>query len=682
MFEFGELTTKVKKTATSFHTSDSIIYNDITEATKDAVVVILDTFYPSRIIDSYVKVLKQTLKNKAIVIICSISKVLTDAEIKRGGVIDFYIRNTINIKQTLSSIPNFSACNAIYVSCGRAIYGITQSDTITVEDFYDFIFNKTYFYAPSLKGYVFPINSLFDLFKNENSSWLVKDCSLANFALFQYKFIETNFSSLILESQQSEDYEVILLNSKKEIDEFLYKYMDYTGYLSWDIETDSLDFFTGHIGCITLAMNETEGYFLPLEYIDNKLFETFMNNKKLLGQNLKFDNKYLWKNDINIILPFSDTMILGQTLCECRSNSLKSLAWYYTKLGGYDEDLNTFKKKYSIDNYLKIPQAVLLQYATLDAILGMKIHNRMQEQLSELDEKFPPLAGEKTIRYFYEQIMMPSYQEFFDIEYQGMYINTEKHNEVATVLGNKIKELENIIYKKFNASPLTLKLSSAKQLGIYIGTVLKWKNYGTSKAGEYLTGEDSIVRWIKDGCDGAKELQEYRSLNTLMNSFVGTEEDEKGWREFVKIHPDGTARMHANFGIGTAETKRNTCRAPNLTNVPSHGENAELIKGIFATPNDDYMFGTLDYSSLQIRLCAINSDDPVLCKAYTTEKDADLHSTTGYGLIKAVKYNFVECTQDDKKYSFYELEKVKVLREGKEIVVLAKDLLEADILNI
>jgi hypothetical protein len=46
---------------------------------------------------------------------------------------------------------------------------------------------------------------------------------------------------------------------------------------------------------------------------------------------------------INII---DDTLQLGHVLNEMRSNSLKTHSWLYTNYGGYEKELDDYKKKY------------------------------------------------------------------------------------------------------------------------------------------------------------------------------------------------------------------------------------------------------------------------------------------------------------------------------------------------
>jgi hypothetical protein len=159
---------------------------------------------------------------------------------------------------------------------------------------------------------------------------------------------------------------------------------------------------------------------------------------------------------------------------------------------------------------------------------------------------------------------------------------------------------------------------------------------------------------------------------------VGTLDDERGWREYIRLNPDGTYRIHPQFGIGNAASKRNTCKDPNLQQTPSHGEFSSEIKSVITVPPSKeggrFLFGTLDYASLQIRLCALNSEDPFLCNLYKTDLDPDLHSTTGFELIKGSEFEFIRVKDNNKDYEFTPNQTIKVLRNNEAKSILANEL--------
>lgn len=637
------------------------------------VCILLDNKYSDPLIKSLITFLEKTIDRNYIILTATPLE-FSSEDLKQ--VVNFYARNSISISDFIPEI--FS--NVVYLSVGRAIYTFTESDDLFVEGFYDYIFNQTYFYSPKVNSYVFPIDQLNVIFKNQASSWVLKDSARAKFASLQCSNLINMFPTL---DKSESNIFIHTLMTPEEITKFLLDNMSYTGIIAVDTETSGLDFTESELGCITLSIDGIHGYYLPFKSIDKELMNKFLSNKKIVGHNYKFDYKVLRKNGINTNLPYGDTMVLGQTLNETRGNSLKALSYIYTKFGGYENELNALKSAYKIQNYLSIPHDVLSQYATKDAIATYQLYFAMQKQMDFLDEKYPPLEGEKTIRYSYEEIILPGYKEFCDIEYSGAFVDMNKLNATSQAIIEKIKDTKQKIYDMLSISETTLNLDSPKQLGEYIEKVLKWKDYGRNKDGSYSTGDNQLLRWVKEGHEVAKLIQKVRSYSTLLGMFVGTPDSKEGWREYLKPVNESIYVMHPSYGIAMAASKRNVCKDPNLQQVPSRGEFSDEIKGTLSVPpkdeEGDYVFGTLDYASLQIRLCALDSNDSFLCNLYKTDADPDLHSTTGYELVRDTSYKFVKVELDIGEIKeFYENEYISVKRDGKEISILAKELKDTD----
>jgi len=129
----------------------------------------------------------------------------------------------------------------------------------------------------------------------------------------------------------------------------------------FDLETDSLDFKSGEILCLSFSWKPQTGVVLPLvgypdkkplwtseqyKYILDNLKETFGNKDiSWIAHNISFDHKYLLAYDIDIAGDIYDTMLLQQLLDENALDlkGLKALAAAYTDMGRYDDPLDEFK---------------------------------------------------------------------------------------------------------------------------------------------------------------------------------------------------------------------------------------------------------------------------------------------------------------------------------------------------
>jgi len=670
-FEFGNISVKAKKKELNINQKNPVIHVS-DKGSKVQYCFVLDTYYPRSIVYPFLKWIDKNIRNNSYIVLVATTLDCKADELKQ--IVDFYSRNTIQIDDYLPD--NFN--NVIYMSVGRSIYTFTESDELSVETFYDFIFNKTFFFAPKVKSYVFPIDYLMLLFKEINGNWVPKDSSRMNFANLQIRKMVDIGLELSLDRDIPE-INIHCLLDEKEIDRFLFNRKHSNAITAIDTETSGLDFVRDELGCITISSDESNAYFLDAKKINKNLFKEYAATKTIIGQNFKFDYKVLKHNGFICPLPYSDTMVLGQTLNEMRGNSLKALAYIYTKYGGYEKELDEFKKKYKVKSYLDIPFNVLYKYAAMDAVVTYIVHKEMQKQVDWIDQNFPVKDNGYTVRKFYEEVMMLGYKEFFELEYEGMYVDKNKCDEVSNAIIAEIAKNKSKIYELFKTNENLLNLDSAVQLGKFIEYELGWKCYGRTKTNVYATGEEQLVRWIKDGHTEAKLIQKVRSLSTILGMFVGTPGTNEGWREYlVKDDISDLYKMHPTFGVGATSSKRNNCQDPNLQQVPSHGIFAEEIRGVFTPPpsdeKGDYVFATLDYASLQIRLCAIDSNDSFLCNLYKTDLDPDLHSTTAYELIKDNDFNFIEIEQDGKKYEFFENEEISVIRDNQEIKILAKDI--------
>ena len=86
----------------------------------------------------------------------------------------------------------------------------------------------------------------------------------------------------------------------KEYNADILKYLNSFDILSYDSETSGLDCHTNKLFCIQLGTPEHQ-FVIDVRYVDINLFKDILQNKCLLGVNLKFDLKFLFKLNIEII---------------------------------------------------------------------------------------------------------------------------------------------------------------------------------------------------------------------------------------------------------------------------------------------------------------------------------------------------------------------------------------------
>jgi DNA polymerase I-like protein with 3'-5' exonuclease and polymerase domains len=258
-----------------------------------------------------------------------------------------------------------------------------------------------------------------------------------------------------------------------------------------------------------------------------------------------------------------------------------------------------------------------------------------------------------------------------------MYIDWDLLKKYSSDLQKQIDNLEKEVLDYFGLKKGELSLTSGNELGALL-EVKDWKDHGrsknkptknivsflkkkfgvnlTRKNGVYLTGDDQLEKWKKDGYkDIVNKILKHRELCTLMKTFIGgkvdnknidrgnlvstfdwglfqendNEDIEKGFFQYKKS--DG--KIHSTFGPMMTKSQRNWSKAPNGQNIPKHGDLAKWYRKIFIPPSEDYYIVEQDAAGFQLRIGAIYSGDKEMKKVFT-ELGGDMHSMTAQAVLK------------------------------------------------
>ena len=232
--------------------------------------------------------------------------------IKKYGVYKFYQENHSDFKRYIQD-------NTVIITSGYALQAITESDDLSIECFYDYIFNKTYFFAPQTCTYVFPIDSFTTtLMRWENNGYKSTDCSRVEFSKLQFQYIKDHYDFLSHQPplQRFRIVEATSPSMWREVYEESKKYKK----VSKDLETDGLDFLRNKIGCISLSFDGKTGFYIPWEYVNKEELDEMLGRMYQIGTNSKFDDKFLHKNGVKNAYTHSDNLHLGHLLNEMRFN--------------------------------------------------------------------------------------------------------------------------------------------------------------------------------------------------------------------------------------------------------------------------------------------------------------------------------------------------------------------------
>ena len=394
-------------------------------------------------------------------------------------------------------------------------------------------------------------------------------------------------------------FDAVLIENEKELFEIIDKIGDKT--VAFDTETDSLE--NPNIVGFSFAFEKERAYYVPInhyylgvtpqipENVALKAIEKILE-KKVIGHNLKFDFKMLRKYSLKTPVPFADTMILAWLLDPDSPVGLDSVAKRYL-------DHTNIKFKDIVaknQNFSEIDIKTATKYAAEDAIITLKLYEKMKERLWE-EAKFD-----------FENIEMPFINLLIDMENEGIKLDIKYMENLQKEITQKLKELTQKIYELAGSE---FNIKSPKQLGHILFEVLKLPPKKKTKTG-YSTDE-KVLNSLKNTHPIIPLLLEYRKLDKLLSTYVIP------LKEYAK--KDKNHKIYTNFlQTGTA-TGRLSSKNPNLQNIPTSTD--INIRNAFIAEN---RFVSLDYSQIELRLLAHFSQDENLINAFLN--DEDIHQKT------------------------------------------------------
>lgn len=385
---------------------------------------------------------------------------------------------------------------------------------------------------------------------------------------------------------------------------------------AFDTETTSLESMRAELVGLSFSIKPGEAAYVPLMHNYEGAPEQLNRNevlaqlkpilqnpqKKLIGQNIKYDLEILKHYDISVQAQICDTLLESYVLNSTSSrHDLDTLAFKY--LG---ESMITFEEvagkgaKQVTFNLVPIEKAA--QYAAEDADMVLRLHEKLWNMIEEQP------ASKKVLM----EIEWPLIRVLTEMEYNGVLMNATMLNQQSQELENRLVKLEKEVYQlaghEFN-------LSSPKQLQFVLYEKLKLPILAKTPTGQPSTAEN-VLQELAFSYELPKLILEYRSLSKLKSTYTDALPKQ--------INPK-TGRVHTSYNQTITSTGRLSSTAPNLQNIPIRTEEGRRIRQAFIAPVG-YKILAADYSQIELRLMAHLSQDPGLIKAF--EKGLDIHRAT------------------------------------------------------
>ncbi|WP_302279303.1 DNA polymerase I [Brachyspira pilosicoli] len=385
-----------------------------------------------------------------------------------------------------------------------------------------------------------------------------------------------------------------------------------------DFETTGLDTLTDEIIGISFAIKSKEAFYLDLsgrtnidkEACKKLVFDTLAKEDiKIIGHNLKYEYKMMRAIDKKMGNMYFDTMVAAYLINPSRGRyNMDDLALSYLSYNTIKySDITDNAKKTLLDVELKD----VVEYACEDADITFRFY-----------EYFSPLLNTYNLEDLFFNVEMPLISVLADMEFDGVYISTEKMKSLSEEYASLLEKTKEKIYEKAGEE---FNLQSPKQLEYILFEKLKINSTKKTKTGAHSTDEEVLKYLARSGVKIAEYMLTYRKYSKLKNTYLDV---------FPTLVHKKTNRIHASFNQTVTATGRLSSSEPNLQNIPARGDEGKDIRNTFIAEKGNVLIAA-DYSQIELRLLAHFSNDPVLVEAF--KNNDDIHRKTAMKIYSVSK---------------------------------------------
>lgn len=460
-----------------------------------------------------------------------------------------------------------------------------------------------------------------------------------------------------------------LINTKQSFADFLLK-LKAEPAVAFDVETEGAIHASqrNKAGSITIfgcSFGPGHAFVVPLDHAEGwapKSWEKhaaliaenlFIKGKKLIAHNGKYDVRWFLKYKPDAEFTF-DTMLAAFLLDENRSVALENLALGELKVSPWKSDVQ-YRRDFPLRKYAK--------YNAYDCDYTFRLYELYRPQLLQLSR----------LGKVFKAILMPSANLFARIEDRGIYIPEDRLQERTTraheleqeqlqalmsFVPKGMKPQSNAELKAAKKGPwfnpgssdqMARLLYSEEGLGLDFPAEAK-----LTKLGKQSTAENAL-KLLNHPISPVIEKWRYYKSKVLATYFLR-------W----KALRDARGFAHFTYNLIGAVTGRTSS---DLHQVPRD----PFVRGVLSVEDDEWMWGSADFSQAEMRVAAHLSKDPVLRRIFITA-EVDVHTNTAMkitGLLKeqvdsesrkkakAVNFGFLY-RMFEKKFRDYAREKFEV----------------------
>ena len=408
-------------------------------------------------------------------------------------------------------------------------------------------------------------------------------------------------------------YQGILTN--KELEALLDR-LSRTEIAAIDTETTSLNYMQAEIVGISVAIVSNEAYYIPLmheydgvpnqldrEYVLQKL-KPWLEDKeaKKIGHNLKYDSHIFANHGIELNGTDFDSMLESYVLNSTATrHNLNAVAKRYLNLDttSYEDVAGKGAKQIGF-NQVSLEDAI--RYAAEDADVSFQLHQTLH----------PKLMAINSLAKLYTNIEAPLLKVLQTIERNGVLIDESMLQKQSDQFAITLKELES---KAYSLAGAEFNLNSPKQLQEILYDKLSLPILKKTPKGQPSTAE-SVLQRLAEDFPIVQTILNYRTTAKLKTTYTD--------KLPLMINQD-TGRVHTSYHQAVTATGRLSSSDPNLQNIPIRTAEGRRIRQAFIAPSG-FQILAADYSQIELRIMAHNSQDPGLLDAF--QAGLDIHQAT------------------------------------------------------
>lgn len=429
-------------------------------------------------------------------------------------------------------------------------------------------------------------------------------------AMFTEEELVEEIASKEQETLETTEHNYMLVNDKAGI-ERLVKTLEGVDSYCFDTETTGIDPLTADIVGMSFAIKPHEAWWVPTPLDRNgaiAIIEKFRGifedeKKEIIGQNLKYDYKMIYRYGVEIKNKVFDTMLAHYLMNPDMKHGMDVLSEAYLNYKPVSIETLIGKKGKDQKSMGDLEPEAITDYAAEDADITLQLKNEFVKEI-EKDH----------LRSLFHDVEVPLIKVLAHMEMEGVNLDKQALYDYSKELGTTVEELEKEIKELAGED---FNVGSPRQLGDILFEKLEIsKKPKKTKTGQYQTSEDVLSRHINDHPIVGKIL-DFRQLSKLKSTYVDP---------LPEMTNEETGRIHTNYMQTIAATGRLSSNNPNLQNIPIRSAKGREIRKAFIPRDDDHILLAADYSQVELRIIAALSKDDSMCQAF--HDGADIHAAT------------------------------------------------------